>query len=323
MKLRSCYLRNLAVSIATSHGSARASTPSANRTVLLCALACLCLLGCGKSTTQYIERGNQLFASGQYGDATLNYRNAIKKDPASGEAYYRLGLALLKQNQVVEAYQAFNHAVQLNPKNFSAKAEFGDLSIAIYVRDPKHPAALYNQAQSMANDLLAPGGNRVEGLRLKGALAVVDNHPGNAVEALREAARLAPDRAEVEGGLAQALLRDNQPEEAEKIARQTVERHPEHQPAYEVLYAIYGSQQNWEKAEALLKLWIAKNPKESGPVLRLAAFYYGRKQPADADKTLNSMLDQRAQFPQADLLVGDFHALIHNPEKALADYQRG
>ena len=89
------------------------------------------------------------------------------------------------------------------------------------------------------------------------------------------------------------------------------------------LYAIYGSQQNWEKAETLLKLWVANNPKESSPVLRLAAFYYGRKQPDDAEKTLNSLLDRRDQFPQADLLVGDFHALIRNPEKALADYQRG
>ena len=44
-------------------------------------------------------------------------------------------------------------------------------------------------------------------------------------------------------------------------------------------------------------------------MLRLAAFYYGRKQPDDGEKTLNSLLDRRAQFPQADLLVGDFHAL--------------
>ena len=61
------------------------------------------------------------------------------------------------------------------------------------------------------------------------------------------------------------------------MARQTVERHPQYNQAYEVLYAIYGSQQNWDKAEALLKLWVANNPTESNPVLRLAAFYYARK----------------------------------------------
>jgi tetratricopeptide (TPR) repeat protein len=315
----------LAVPLSSNHrfGCGRANPSSAVIAAVLCALVCLFLAACGRSTAQYIDRGNQLFASGQYGNATLNYRNAIKKSPTSGEAYYRLGLALLKQNQIGEAYQAFNHAVRLNPQNIPAKVQFGDLSLAIYARDPKHPAALYTQAQSVADALLAPGGNRVEGLRLKGALALVDNHPGNAVEALREAGHLAPDNAEVAGGMAQALLRDNQPDEAEKTARQAVERHPQYNPAYEVLYAIYGSQQNWEKAETLLKLWIANNPKEATPVLRLAAFYYARKRPEDAEKTLNSLLEHRDRFPQADLLVGDFHALLHNQEQALADYQRG
>lgn len=303
-------------------GSTPARVPLAMIAAVLCLFIGLCLVAC-KSATQYVNRGNQLFSAGQYSDAILNYRNAIKKDPGSGEAYYRLGLALLKQNQVGEAYQALNHAVSLSPKNMAAKIQLANLSLAFYTRDPKHPAAMYNQAQSIATQLLRPGGDRVEGLRLQGALALIDNHPGNAVDALREAARIAPNNSEVAGGLAQALLRDNQPEEAEKMAQQTVEHDRQYAPAYEILYAMYISQQNWDKAEAVLKSWSANNPKESAPVLRLAAFYYARKQPDDAEKALNSLLNNRAQFPQADLLVGDFHALIHNPEKALADFQRG
>jgi tetratricopeptide (TPR) repeat protein len=289
----------------------------------LCVLAGLCLIACGKNAAQYIDRGNQLFAAGKYSDATLNYRNAIKKSPNSGEAYYRLGLALLKQTQLGEAYQAFSHAVSLSPQNVAAKIQLANVSLAIYTRDPRHPAVLYKQAQTIADQLQLPGGDRVQGLRIKGALALIDNQPGNAVQALKEAAGIAPDNSDVGGELAQALLRDNQPDEAEKIARQSVEKHPQYNQAYEVLFAVYGSQQNWKAAEALLKLWGANNPKEPSPVLRLAAFYYGRKQPGDAEQTLNSLLDRRAQFPQADLLVGDFHALTRNPEKALADYQRG
>ncbi len=323
MNYESCYLRNLPQSTEHHFDRAQASTSLAIAGAILCALVCVCLAGCGKSTAQYIDRGNQLYASGRYVDATLNYRNAIKKTPNSGEAYYRLGLVLLRQNQLGDAYQAFNHAVQLSPTNMPAKVQFGDLSLAIYARDPRHPAALYKQAESMADALLGPGGNRVEGLRIKGALAVIDNHPGNAVEALREAQHLAPNNAAVAGGLAQALLLDNQTDDAEKTARQTLESHPRYNKAYEVLYSIYVSQQNWEKAEALLKLWIANNPKDSNPILRLAAFYYARKRTDDGEKQLNSLLDRRTQFPQADLLVGDFHALIHNEEKALADYQRG
>jgi tetratricopeptide (TPR) repeat protein len=325
MNCTPCYRRILTPPrrISGPLGCARISRFAALLAAISCGLACLCLMACIKSATQYIDRGNQFYAAGRYADATLNYRNAIKKRPDSGEAYYRLGLALLKQNQLGDAYQAFNHAVSLAPKNIAAKIQLGVLSLAIYTRDPKHPIILYNQALSVADQLMAPGGDRAEGLRLKGALALIDNHPGAAVEDLREAVRLAPANAEAAGELAQALLRDNQPDEAEKAARQAVQSHPKYNQAYEILYVMYASQRNWDKAEAALKLWGANNPEESGPVLRLAAFYYARKQPEVAEKTLDTLLNQRTRFPQADLLVGDFHAMIHNPERALADYQRG
>jgi len=286
-------------------------------------LSAVWLAGCGKSASQYLDRGNQLFKAGKYNDATLNYRNSIQKNPQSSEAYYRLGLALLKQGTANEAYQALNRAVTLDPKNNPAKVDFANLCLAVYARDPRHPAALYKQAQTMADQLTAPGGNPAEGLRLKGTIALIDNHPGMAIDAFRQALRLAPDSAETSVGLSQALFRDNQPEEGEKAARQTVDSHPQFAAGYEALFNYYAGQQNWDKAEALLKLWGAKNPKESGPLVRLAAFYYGRKQPDDAEKILKSMLDRRADFPQADLLVGDFHALARNPEKALEDYRRG
>jgi tetratricopeptide (TPR) repeat protein len=283
----------------------------------------VCLSGCGKSVRQYIDRGNQLSAAGKYDEAALNYRNAIKKSPELGEAHYRLALALLRKGSTSEAYQELNRAITLDPKNNPAKVDFANLCLAGYVRDPKHPAILYKQAQTMADQLTAAGGNPVEGLRLKGAIALIDNHPGMAIDAFREALRAAPDNRELAVGLAQALFRDNQPEEGERTARQAVERNPQYVPAYETLYNFYGAQQSWDKAEELLKLWAANSPKESGPILRLAAFYFGRKQPDEAEQVLKTLLDRRADFPQADLLVGDFHGLAHNPEKALEDYRRG
>jgi tetratricopeptide (TPR) repeat protein len=286
------------------------------------ALCAVLLFACGKSARQYLDRGNQLAAEKKYDDAILNYRNAIKKN-ASGEAYHLLGEALLKTGKVGEAYQALSTAVRLDPKNNSAKVDLANLSLAIYARDPKHPAIVYKQAQTLADDLMAPGGKPVEGLRIKGVIALDDNHPGMAVDWFRQSLKLAPDNVEVLVGLAQALFRDNQPEEGERMARQAIDHHPQADAAYQTLYAYYTAKQSWDKAEELLKLWAAKSPKDPQPALRLAGFYYGRKQPDEAEKVLKNVLDRPGDFPQADLLVGDFHGLTHNMDTALADYRRG
>jgi tetratricopeptide (TPR) repeat protein len=286
-------------------------------------LGAICLFGCGKSASQYLDRGNQLFAAKKYDDAILNYRNAIQKKPTSGEAFYRLGIALLRQGKTNDAYQALNNAVALDPNNNPAKVDLANLSLAVYARDPKHPEIFYKRAQALADQLTAPGGNLAEGLRVKGMIALADKHPGMAVDSFRQALQLAPDNKEAAVGLAQALFSDNQAEEGERTARQAVERHPEFVPAYETLYAYYRATQTWGKAEELLKLWAAKNPNDSAPILRLAAFYYGRKQPDQGEKILKTLVDRPADFPHADLLLGDFHDLTHNPEKALEDYQRG
>ena len=283
----------------------------------------LSLFGCGKSARQYIDRGNELLAAKKYDDAVLNYRNAIKKTPTSGEAYFQLGLTLLKQGKINEAYQALSNAVTFDPKNNSAKVDLANLCMAVYTRDPKHPPALYKQAQTLADQLTAPGGNLAEGLRVKGVLALADNHPGIAVESFRKSLALAPDNSEAAVGLAQALFRDNQPEEGERTARDAVQRHPQFAAAYETLYAYYRALQNGDKAEALLKLWVANNPKDSGPILRLAAFYYGSKKPDQSEQILKTLMDRPADFPQADLLVGEFHEMTRNQEKALEDYRRG
>ncbi len=66
-------------------------------------------------------------------------------------------------------------------------------ALTIYARDPSHPAVLYKQAESVATELLAAGGNRVEGLRIQGALALIDNQPAKAVDLLREAVTDRPE----------------------------------------------------------------------------------------------------------------------------------
>lgn len=161
-----------------------------------CVLLAACTWGC-KSSRSYIERGNQLYAAGKYEDAALTYRNAIKRDSRSGEAYYRLAKALEKLNRGVEVYQNLNQAVTFSPENLPAKLELASLCLAAYLRDSRHPPVLYKQAKSLTDELLAKDANSADGLRLKGSIFLVDNQPSEAVKAFRQALRSAPASQEL------------------------------------------------------------------------------------------------------------------------------
>ena len=105
---------------------------------------------------------------GKYEDASINYRNAIQKDPNYGEAYYRLRAGRDQTGQAPDAYNALFRASQLLPNNIEVKEKFAGTCLEYYLRDPKRPQKLYQEIQKTATELLARDPSSFEGLRLKG-----------------------------------------------------------------------------------------------------------------------------------------------------------
>src|SRR5258708_38196420 len=104
-------------------------------------IACWCLLlavSCRRSPQRYLEKANQYFDGGKYDDAALNYRKAIQKDAAFGEAFYRLGLTELKRKDFREAYAALTSAGQFLPGRADAQRALAQLAQPAYQR-PKGP----------------------------------------------------------------------------------------------------------------------------------------------------------------------------------------
>ena len=60
---------------------------------------------------------------GGYDLAASDFRKAIELDPKDAQAYLWLGLTLRKQNKNVEARQAFQRSIQLNPNRAWAKQQ--------------------------------------------------------------------------------------------------------------------------------------------------------------------------------------------------------
>lgn len=287
-----------------------------------CIAAMIALSGC-RSARGYVERGNKLFEQSKYGEAQLQYKRAIQKDDRFAEAYYRLGLADLKLAKGDDAYEALSHAVAYDPKNLAAKAELAGVCLSAYTAIQPHPAALYHQAQSLANDVLAANPESVPGLLLRARMDSIDRKSAAAVEELRHALRNASGDPQVESALAEELMAGKEKNEAEKLARDAISHHADYVPAYNLLFKLYSDENRSNDIEALLKSWAASNPTNSVPVLRLAWSYWRQQRRDEAEKTLSTLTQRRNVFPNADLQVGDFHALMGDGTKAIADYQNG
>src|SRR5215469_8000135 len=150
------------------------------------------LTACHRSAQSYIERGNGLYDKKQFDEAALNYRNALKRDPKSAEAMYRLGLADRKLSRDVEAYQGLAAAATLAPARDDIRIALADQSLELYSRDPNHPKLLYDHVANAADTLLRKDPNSFDGLRLQADRLVIDNRMDDAVAEYEKANSVRP-----------------------------------------------------------------------------------------------------------------------------------
>jgi tetratricopeptide (TPR) repeat protein len=284
---------------------------------------CLVLLTITACSTKrgYVEKGNVLFQQGKYEDAAINYRKAIQKDPNYGEAYYRLGLDAGKQNKPLDAYNALLRASQLLPTNIEVKAKFAELCLEYYMKDPTHPQKLYHQIQQSAADLLSQNSNSFDGFELKGFLALEDRKPQDAIAYFRSALQVQPWNAQVTTALIQTLLEDGRYPEAEKTALELISREKTYGPVYDVLYNFYFNANRVADAENIAKLKVANNPKRASYIVQLAGHYARLQKLTEVRETLQKLLDDPQDFPDAQLRVGDFYLSEKDYPQAIRYYE--
>jgi tetratricopeptide (TPR) repeat protein len=291
--------------------------------LILTSVAVLVQAGCARSALDYLSRGNKLFTAGRYDDAVIEYRKALQKDPNFGQAFYRIGLAKMEQNRGVEAYSPLSRAVELMPESEDAKVKLADVTLALYLADPQHAQTWYARINKLADQLLSKNPSSLDGLRLKGSLALLDRDPKKAIPYFEMANQVKPMRPDVIQPLVQALFLDNRIADGERFARQLIAKDGSFGLIYDVLYRQYLSMNRGPDAEGILKLKVANNPKNDGFVLQLARHYASAGNSAAVTSTLQRLLDDPKDFPKAHLLVGDFYAVRGQWDQAFAHFEEG
>ena len=123
--------------------------------------------------------------------------------------------------------------------------------------------------------------------------------------------------------LVQNLQIDHQFEEAEAIGLRFLEHNKSYSPLYDVMYAQYMDSNRLAKAENILKLKVASNPKNSSFMIQLCQHYWrvGRQQ--EVEGLLQTFTANLHDFPEARLDAGDFYARVRSWEEAIRQYRAG
>src|SRR5215469_12468565 len=88
-------------------------------TAIVLSISALLLGACSKdpqkAKAKYLAAAQKYMQQKQYGDATVEFRNAIRLDPVSADTYYQLAQAELALQDWSGAYGDLQKAIELDP----------------------------------------------------------------------------------------------------------------------------------------------------------------------------------------------------------------
>src|SRR5216684_3353602 len=116
-----------------------------------------------KAKARYLAVGQNYMKKGQYGDAAIEFRNALRLDPRFVEAYYQLAQADAAQHAWSAAYASLEKAVELDPNRMDARLDRGRLHNA---------AREFDKAEDEANSILQQDSKNVGAYQLLGAALI-------------------------------------------------------------------------------------------------------------------------------------------------------
>src|SRR5579871_4188517 len=188
---------------------------------------------------KYVDNGNKYYDRGKYKEASIMYRRALQKDLRFGEAWYRLGLANLKLGQPGEARKDLARATDLDPNNIDAFVKLADIDLTAYIIDPRGNKLAIPELKEIISTLFKKDPKSYDALRLAGYISLTQQDYKDAIQKFEQADQVRPNQPELGLSLIQALFADNQPDVAEKHAKELIGGQKTYGPAYDVLYNYY------------------------------------------------------------------------------------
>lgn len=270
-----------------------------------------CNLDPEAAKVRFVERGNEYFQNAKYKEASIMYRNALKKDLKYGEAYYRLGLVHkrlgfqvpVKAGDIIQAVNSFRRALEDDRLGKQSRTDtmvqLAEIFVWYYTTNPEEQdrAFLNKEVANLRDKFYEMDPNSFDGKRLDGFLALTEGKLDDAITLFEEAKKL---RGGEDPGLSLAIMgikmRQGKAEEAETIANDIITKDPKYGPAYDALYLHYMVTRRSELAAQVLEKRDVAMPGNLAALMKLAQHYRVFGQNDKRETLLRRIVDNPKDF---------------------------
>ncbi len=255
---------------------------------------------------KYFDQGNAAFDKGQYSEAILAYRNAIKIDPLFGDARLKLAKAYEQSGQAGNAMREYVRAADLLP----ARADV-QLTAAKYLL----VARQYEDARTRAQRAVDLDPRNAEAhIALGSAIAGTKDLDG-AMKEVEDAIKLAPGSAGAYTSKAVLQMAQGDKAQAQKTFEEAVSIEPKSVGARLALANFYWSIGSRGQAETAIRAALDIDPKNAMANRAMALLYDVTGRAAAAEPYMKAMA-AAAGTPDAQLGLAEYYMRLHRTDQA-------
>jgi tetratricopeptide (TPR) repeat protein len=261
---------------------------------------------------KYLESGKRYSTDGKYREAAIQFSNALKIDKNFADAHYQLAQTYVHLGQFAPAHSELMRTVELQPTNYKARVDLGNLLLAARKTD---------DAAAQADILLAAQPNNPDVHALLSAIDIRRGLKDEALAEIQKAMELEPNRAAFHEDL--ALLQVGDPSKAKSVEdelKDAVKLDPKSVNAKLLLAAFYMRSARWPEAEQMSKDAIQTDPKNLGARRGLAQVYLRQGNQPKAEEVLRQASQDLSENPQGVRILADYYVATGQADKARTEF---
>ena len=261
---------------------------------------------------KYLESGQKYSAQGKDKEAAIQFANALKIDKNFAEAHYALARTYLHMGALNAAYSELQRTVSLQPANYKAKIDLGNMLLA---------GGRIDDAQAQADAVIAAQPDNADAHALLSRVAARRGQKELALTEIRRALELAPNEAALHETLALLEVGDvTKGASVEDELKKAVELDPKSVNAKLLLAAFFAKNSRWPDAEQACRNAIATDPKNLTARESLAQIYLKQGNQSKAEETLRQASNDLPDSPLGVRMLADYYAGSGQIDKARAEF---